>query len=242
MYYIDSLDESTSLIVAGVFALVYLVILALAFVNYIMTALSLYTIAKRRDISNPWMAWIPYVNVWTLGSIVKQYDSKNGINRKWNVVLLTLELLTVGSAVAIFAVIIGSAFSTLMLSENFYPDTEWALGLILPLIVLYFVSVFISLVYLVCSYICTYKVFESTVPEKSLKYFIISAIVPLGSGICLMLCRNKGYGKEATPQSPVYYNTAPQAMGNIPDYSDSPFDNPFAEAPQNNQENSEDNQ
>ena len=42
-------------------------------VAYVFTALSLYTIAKRRGIRNPWLAWIPVADVWVLGSLSDQY-------------------------------------------------------------------------------------------------------------------------------------------------------------------------
>ena len=38
-----------------------------------------------------------------------------------------------------------------------------------------------------------FKIFESTVPDKALKYFLISLVVPFAAPICLFLCRNKGY-------------------------------------------------
>ena len=41
--------------------------------TYVLTALGLYTIAQRRGINKPWLAWIPVVNVWTLGCISDQY-------------------------------------------------------------------------------------------------------------------------------------------------------------------------
>ena len=41
--------------------------------------------------------------------------------------------------------------------------------------------------------ICTFKLFESTVPEKAVKYLILSILVPLASPICLFRCRNQGY-------------------------------------------------
>ena len=40
---------------------------------YVFTALSLYTIAKRRGISAPWLAWVPVANLWVVGSISDQY-------------------------------------------------------------------------------------------------------------------------------------------------------------------------
>ena len=41
---------------------------------YVLEALSLYTIAQRRGIRKPWLAWIPVVNVWIVGSISDQYQ------------------------------------------------------------------------------------------------------------------------------------------------------------------------
>ena len=40
---------------------------------YVFTALSLYTIARRRGISAPWLAWVPVANLWVLGSLSDQY-------------------------------------------------------------------------------------------------------------------------------------------------------------------------
>lgn len=45
----------------------------LGLVAYVLQALALYTIAKRRGIKKPWLAWVPLVNVWILGSISDQY-------------------------------------------------------------------------------------------------------------------------------------------------------------------------
>lgn len=57
----------------GVFAVIYgvifLVSLAFSAVTYILQSLGLYTVAKRRGINNPWLAWLPIGNVWILGSI-----------------------------------------------------------------------------------------------------------------------------------------------------------------------------
>ena len=41
--------------------------------TYVLTSLALYSIAKRRGIHKPWIAWIPIIQVWTLGCISDQY-------------------------------------------------------------------------------------------------------------------------------------------------------------------------
>ena len=45
----------------------------LAIASYVLTALALYTIARRRGLRNPWLAWIPVANSWLLGSLSDQY-------------------------------------------------------------------------------------------------------------------------------------------------------------------------
>ena len=40
---------------------------------YVLTALGLYTMAKRRAINKAWLAWIPVVNCWLIGCISDQY-------------------------------------------------------------------------------------------------------------------------------------------------------------------------
>ena len=40
---------------------------------YVFTALSLYTIAQRRGLHCPWLAWIPVANLWLMGSLSDQY-------------------------------------------------------------------------------------------------------------------------------------------------------------------------
>src|SRR5699024_11895073 len=48
--------------------------LAAVLVLYIFQSCSLYSIAKRRGISNPGLAWVPVAFVWILGSVSDQYQ------------------------------------------------------------------------------------------------------------------------------------------------------------------------
>ena len=38
--------------------------LAIGVACYVLQALSLYSLAKRREINKPWLAWIPLANAW----------------------------------------------------------------------------------------------------------------------------------------------------------------------------------
>ena len=41
--------------------------------GYVLLALGLFAIAKRRRLQNAWMAWVPVLNLWLLGCISDQY-------------------------------------------------------------------------------------------------------------------------------------------------------------------------
>ena len=63
---------------AAAFFLIYLLVcfgsMILSVVSYVIHALGLYTIGQRRQIKHAWMAWLPVVNMWILGSISDQYQ------------------------------------------------------------------------------------------------------------------------------------------------------------------------
>ena len=76
---------------------------------YVFTALSLYTIAQRRGIKNPWMAWVPVLNVWILGCISDQYRYvvKGEVRSRRKVLLILNILKKLGGIAAIVMVIMG---------------------------------------------------------------------------------------------------------------------------------------
>ncbi len=57
------------------FYLIYVLFMLMVYGGtYVLQALSLYSIAKRRGIGKPWLSWIPVANTWILGSISDQYQ------------------------------------------------------------------------------------------------------------------------------------------------------------------------
>ena len=86
-----------------IFYIVYfLIMMGFAVAVYVLQSLSIYTIAKRRGIQKPALAWVPVANVWLLGSISDQYRYVvKGEYKSKRKILLTLSILT---AVAVAAV------------------------------------------------------------------------------------------------------------------------------------------
>ena len=76
---------------------------------YILLSLGLYTLAKRRYIDRPWLAWLPIGNLWILGCLADQYrkvvQDKKDVNSKdrlfWSSVVAAALLVAVIVLVAV---------------------------------------------------------------------------------------------------------------------------------------------
>lgn len=234
----EPLPEEAGFGVVLALLLVYFVCFAVAVTSYVLTSLSVYTIAKRRNLSNPFLAWIPCIGVWTLGAIADDYDVRTGGKlRNWRKVLLAISLIsTVGVVfMTVFMIVVSFAIAVAGQSGQIAPAM---IGSFVVTYVVFFVAVMLSTALSYLSIICLYKLFESTVYEKALKYTIISLVVPLGCPILLMMCRNKGY--EGLPPD-FYPMPSEQGYDNAPQYgvptypttsSDAPvYDVPVPDAP-----------
>lgn len=188
--------DSAGMVAVGVvliLLLLYLLLAGIGLASYIMNAIALYKIADRRQIPNPWMAWLPFTRDWLIGSIVDDYDGRNGIKRKWRVTLLTLTLI---SAIGILVTYIAMFAGILVLAFQ-YTDTEPPIGPTLAYVMIFYIAIIIFALLAtaksICQIICIYKIYESTVPKKAVKYLLFSMLIPLAGPICLLRCKDRGY-------------------------------------------------
>ncbi len=213
--------DATMGIVLVVILLIYLGLIGIVIANYIMNAIGFQTIAKRRGVKYPWMAWIPYANYWLIGSIADEYDQRKGLKKRWGKILVGLLIgYGVGFTLYFIAIIVMIIRTALQAVQGFY-EPEFTTAMIGSFLFIYVVLIIFMILALILSivyYICLYKIFESTVPDKSAKYLILSIAVPLALGICLLRCRNKGYSLEDEKSEPVEQAIeAPEANVGIAD-------------------------
>ena len=83
----------------------------LGILSYVLTALALYTIARRRGISNPWLAWLPVADTWLLGSLSDQYRyvarGQEKHKRIW-LLALNIAMVLMMPLLVVFANLIGN--------------------------------------------------------------------------------------------------------------------------------------
>lgn len=167
--------------------LIYLAILGVCVAQYIITALSVYTIADKRGISNAWLAWLPIGDAWVMGKIAEEYDERTNVKKNWAKTLLALSLTGGVLLVMMYVMFMVFMFSAIVFNASLE-------AVLVPLIIVYVLLLVAAL--LVCAanilkVICTYKLYESIVPQKAIKYMVVSIIVPLGNAVCLMKAKNE---------------------------------------------------
>ena len=172
---------------------------------YVLSALGLYTIAKRRAIANPWLAWLPYGNMWILGSIADQYQSavhhKKTGRRK---VLLALEIATTVAGVILVISFVGALLEMIIqwestpavmaASEESADMLMWIIKLVgktLGMLALVSVPAIVKMVF---SYMCCYDLYRSCNPENATLFLVLSIIFNFLEGIFLFICKDKDEG------------------------------------------------
>lgn len=65
-------DDSTLFAFLAIWGFLAFIFIIIGIVLYILSAIGLYKLADNRNIANPWLAFIPVVNLYILGLIVKK--------------------------------------------------------------------------------------------------------------------------------------------------------------------------
>lgn len=200
---------------------------------YVLTAVALYTMAKRRGILRPWLAWIPVASIYLFGCVSDQYRSLAlGQTKSRRKVLLGLEIpmyiLSVGVGWLAFSMLANmmsmgldvfmdpDSLATMdeeLLMEMAMSVMSQAAGMLLlalPMLV-------IAIIHTVFYYIALSDIFKSCDPANATVYLVLSIAVGIGAYmlfglptttlpvVFLMVCRKKDYGMPIPRQAqPVY--------------------------------------
>ncbi len=182
---------------------------------FVLTALSLYTIAKRRGIKKPWLAWVPVLNVWILGSIADQYryvskgEVKNrrkallGLNIATAAIMLVLFVLLIWMVVELMLAAGGTLMGWLKVFETGDMDAIMQVldKVLLPAILMALTGLALTIVFVTAEvyyWIAMYDVFLSCDPANSVIYLLASIfggfVLEGIECIFLMIVREKDLG------------------------------------------------
>ena len=182
-----------------------LVYYGVAITMYVLHSLGLYTIAKRRELTHPWMAWVPGLQLWTLGSIADQYmyvaKDKVRNRRKWVVglaiamaVLMVVFYIVFFAAYFVFFLEISMNMEMGMVMEDELQFVLNGLKAFVPTLVVFLLMFAVSIVLSVVEYVCYYKLFASCDPENKTLFLVLSIFFSFLLPIFVFVCRKKDMG------------------------------------------------
>lgn len=176
---------------------------------YVFSALALYTIAQRRGIRNAWLAWVPVVSVWILGSISDQYRYVvRGEVRSKRKVLLTVSILNAVLSIVAFVRLIVTVVM-LITSGGHGLDEMDIIRQVLSSLAFYIPVLILGIVGLVVQIMALYDVYSSCDPANNVLYLVLSVIPgvsQIAKPLFLFLCRDRDDGMPPRREAAEYTN------------------------------------
>ena len=178
--------------------------------TYVLTALGLYTIAKRRGIEKPWLVWIPVVNVWTLGCISDQYRYVvKGENKSKRKVLLGLEIAMAVCMIVFMVLMVISVVDIVGMTMGSSMDEQAMLMSVLGSLggaFLMFIPIFgISIAYTIIYYMVLYDVYTSCDPNNNVTFLVLSILFSITMPFFIFFNRKKDLGMPPRRPEPMQY-------------------------------------
>lgn len=160
-----------------VFLVIYVIIMGfvtlIGIAGYILQGISMQTIAKRRGIENPWLAWVPIGNSYILGAVADDYNLKARLkktNLRKFLLFFTLGLLV--CVISLYPLLFTGMYS-IMQSDG----TGVGAALLVVLAILYVLVFGLSITVSVFQYIAIFRLLRSLSAKNGVLYFILSIFI-----------------------------------------------------------------
>lgn len=206
------LPDSAAVVFVMVFLVVYLLLLAFCIVAYVFESLGMYTIAKRRGIHKPWLAWVPYGNLWILGSISDQYRyvAKGQVRSRRKVLLG----LSIGSSVLLIPISIVCGILTARSVFSFDPS-DMRMSFVAFVVISWLAMTGLLIAVLVIQYMAFYDLYMSCDPNTAVYFLVLSIFFSITLPFFVFCSRKKDLGMPPR-QAPVMPTWQAGANGQQP--------------------------
>lgn len=201
MYYNYGMGGESVEAVLGMFAVlgVYtLILLAFSIACYVLRSVGVYSIAKRRGINHPWMAWVPVVDHYLLGCISDQYRYvAKGENKSKRKALLTLSIIFWAAYIAFFAMYIPFVIQIAVAGVNGYSEAailQSIMGMAVGVLFLALVMLGVGLAMMIVRFIALYDLYASCDPGNKVLYLVMSILFSVTEPFFIFFNRKKDGG------------------------------------------------
>ena len=211
---LDALEDAVIAILA-VYLGMMLISSLYSILVYVLHSVGLYSIAKRRGIQNPWLAWIPLANLWTLGSVSDQYQyvTKGKVTHRRKVLI--------GLTIALYAIVIVFMVMALYMIFGLAADPyansmgSGLVGVIIGIVVGYFALLGVAITLLVFQYIAYYDLYNSCNPNNCTVFLVLSIIFSFLTPYFVFAVRKKDLGMPPR-REPAPVQVLPPVVEDIP--------------------------
>ena len=170
---ISPLGEGLLVMMGAVLVLVILMAIAATAAVYVLQALSLQTMAKRRGIANAWLAWVPVGSSWLLGAIADDINLRQGKKTSYAIVLLVVTAACMGAGFSLFLIPFLGLFSGLF-----------------------------SIAVLVVYYIALYEIYRDYTPRNAVLYLVLSILLGIHWLLLFLLRQKRPLSLGGNPDGP----------------------------------------
>lgn len=196
----------------GMFLVIYMAVILVSVLvgiaMYVLRSLSLYTIAKRRGLNHPWLAWIPVGTEWIIGSVSDQYkyvtQGKQQSRRKVLLVLTIASMVLGVYAAGITVSRVLDLVFRLDVMRNGHISDEMALRMVMAMLSGLgggLAAGILGIVAYVFREMSMYDLFKSCDPKNVVLFLVLSIFFGFTEPFFLLACRNKDLGMP--PRKPV---------------------------------------
>ena len=177
------------------------VMIPLSIASYIVRAISIHTIAQRRQSGRAWLAWVPVLNQFLLGQISDLYSlvvkGKRTHQRRWllglAVVADSLSFVSKAMMATVIgeAILGGSSLGILWFGVHYAEIMEKLMAAFLLILL---AGAIAAVPLRVVRYVALYRVYESCRPEATVLLTVLNVVIPVTEPVLLFLCRKDDLG------------------------------------------------
>ena len=228
--------------------------------QYVLNGIAYMKLAKRRNMPNPWLAWVPFANSYLIGAVADNINGQYQKPTNRRVLLLVLSIISVVTTTisSIFSVniIFDLLYNIQWIEQGMYtPDLSSFGWMIILMSVLMIIGVTASIWGTVLRFMSYYTVFKEYAPDNSGLFIAVSLVAYLLlsmtflPGIFILIIQKNTpqfillntrsayhYGPYGQPQQP--YQGGQQPPYGNPPYPPQP---PYQQQPPQNQNQNNDN-
>ena len=175
--------------IMGILLFFFAIFALIGFVFYILRSLALYTIAKRRGVPAPGLAWVPVASDFTLGAICDNICSFINVRSYNRFVLLGCRI----AQMLFYGLSVQRMIYTAMSVSSYGGDPdEMASAMMMGEYALWNgLSSLVGLAYLIFMMISLYRIFQCYKPQNAVLYLILGFFFPFLRDIFLFSVRNE---------------------------------------------------